>query len=116
MARMDGEQFVSAGQRHGNDRDTRADRHIGGPAPEWTELAIPGSAAFREDEERHAGLERANTVGKTGDGGAGIIDGNGNLAGAIEMPADERELPEVAAREDTKRERQGGGDRRRVPG
>jgi hypothetical protein len=49
-------------------------------------LAILGSTAFREDEERHAGFERADRTIQPGNRAAAAFLVHRYLAGAMQMP------------------------------
>jgi hypothetical protein len=66
--------------------------------------AVVGSASFGEEDEREPVLEGLDSAVEAGYGvaGAGLI--NGDLAGAVEVPADKGDLPEALFGEDAELE------------
>src|ERR1700733_13937552 len=66
--------------------------------------AVVGSASFGEEDQPEAVLEGLDSAVEAGYGvaGAGLIDGD--LAGAVEVPADEGDLPEALFGEDAELE------------
>ena len=111
---VDGQQLIGAEQSHGDQRDTGTNSHVGWATHERAELTVVGAATFRKDEEWHAGLEGTDAVGQAGDGRARIIDGDRDLTGAVEVPADERQLPKIASRQNAELERQRAEDGGRI--
>ncbi len=66
--------------------------------------AVGRARALGEDEERQAGLERGDSAEQPGDGGARAAGVDGDLAGALEVPADEGDLPEALLGQDAELE------------
>ena len=111
---VDGEQVVDADQGDGDERDLGADGEVGGSVEKGPDFAGGGAGAFREDEDAEALAEGSDTGGEAGQGGAGVGGVDGKLAGAVEIPADEGEGPELFFSEDAELEGQAGEDYRGV--
>jgi hypothetical protein len=111
---VDGEHLVGTDEGKGDEGDLGLDGHPGGSGEHGLELTVEGATAFRKDDHGHAGLEGARSPGERGDAGAGggLVDGD--LAGAVEIPADEGDLPERSLGEDAELEGELGEDYRRV--
>ena len=103
---MHGQNFVGADERHGNDGRLGADGHEGGTVLEGLDGSVHRAAAIGKDDQRHAGFESSDTAVKAGNGGADVGGVDGNLTGAVQVPAHEGNLPEVVAREDAELEGQ----------
>ncbi len=73
-----------------------------------------GAAAFGKEDQRQAVLERFDTAKQAGDGRAAGFGVDGDLAGAVEVPADEGDLPERLLGEDAELEGQLGEEDGRV--
>ena len=77
-------------------------------------LAVGGAASFGEEDEGEAGLRVATPRLRlaTDVAGAGLVDGD--LAGVVEVPADEGDLPEGLLGEDAELEGEFGEEDGRV--
>lgn len=111
---MHGQNFVGADERHGNDGRLGADGHEGGTVLEGLDGSVHRAAAIGKDDQRHAGFESSDTAVKAGNGGADVGGVDGNLTGAVQVPAHEGNLPEVVAREDAELEGQAAEEHRRI--
>jgi hypothetical protein len=65
-----------------------------------------GAATFGEQDKGKAGLEGSDAAVEAGDEGAGALCIDGNLAGAVEIPAYEGDLPERLLSQNAELERQ----------
>ena len=85
-----------------NQRHSRADRDVGGAFLEGCQLAGLRSAAFRKNEQRDAAL--AHYLRRRVHGlhrGPGIVARNGDVAGAGQVRAQQRNLEQAAFRKKT---------------
>src|ERR1700710_828335 len=97
---MNWEELVGSDQRERDERDASLDGHEGAAGEEGLGLAVGGATAFRKDHEGQAGLEGCDSAAETGARGsaAGLV--YGHLTRAVEVPADEGNLPEPLFGED----------------
>jgi hypothetical protein len=104
MVGVDWEELVGSNQGDGDERDLGLNGHIGATGEEWVGASVGGAAAFGEDDEGQAVFEGRDTTVEAGYGVAcaGLIDRD--LAGTVEIPADEGSLPEGLFGEDTELE------------
>lgn len=95
-----GEQLVGPDEGHGDKRNLRLYRYVGRSGDKGLGLTVGRASTLGEDDHREAVPEGLDASIKAGDGvaGAGLVDGD--LAGAVEIPADERDLPKVLFRHD----------------
>ena len=111
---MHGEQVADADEGDGNKRHLASDGEEGGSVEEILEIAIGGATAFGEDEDAEAVAEGLDAGGEAGQGGAGVGGVNGDLARAVEIPADEGEGPQLFFCQDAELEGKAGEDDRRI--
>ena len=114
VAGVDGEQIVDTAEGDGDERNLGADGEESCSGEKGLEVAVGRAATFREDEEGHAGAEGADGTAEAGERRVGVDGVDGNLAGAIEIPADEGDGPQLFFGEDAELEGQGGEDDGRV--
>ena len=105
-----GKQLMRADKRHRHDRHLGANGHKCWAIEERLRITGAGAAAFRKNEERHTLTQGFDAAGKAGDRGARIPDIDRNLAGAVEVPADEGDAPQIVASDNTELKRQPGKD------
>ncbi len=77
-------------------------------------MAGRGAASFGEEDEREALFEGGDSAVEAGDEGAGTVGVDGDLAGVVEVPADEGDLPEGLLGEDAELEGKPGEEDRGV--
>ena len=109
---VDGEQLVGADEGERDEGDLGFDGHERGAGLEGGGGALGGATTFREDEQGDAGLEGLDAAEEAGDGGAAGFGVDRNLAGALEVPADERDFPERLLGEDAELEGEFGEEER----
>lgn len=114
VAGVDGQEIVDATERDGDEWHLGADREEGGPGEKRLDGSVGGAGTFRKDKEGHTVAKRANSGAEAGDRCVGVDGVDRNLAGAVEMPADERHRPELFLGENAELEGQRGEDNRRV--
>ena len=97
---VDGEKLVGSDECDGNEGDLSFDGHVGAAGEEGMGAAVGGAASFGKEDEGKAVFEGLDSAVEAGYGcaGAGLVDGD--LAGAVEVPADEGDLPETLFGED----------------
>jgi hypothetical protein len=101
---VDGEEFVGSNEGEGDERDAGFDGHEGASREEGLGVPVGGAASFGEEDEGHAGVEGGDSAAEAGYGGAGAGLIDGDLAGTVEVPADEGDLPEGLFGEDAELE------------
>ena|SRR5580700_8480725 len=80
--------FVSAGDRQGNDGNAGFDGDIGGAVLEWMQDAVVGAASFGKNEDGDvAGPDGVRCERHGFNGGAGISAWDRDVAGLAEMRA-----------------------------
>ena len=114
VAGVHGEEVVDAAEGDWDDGDLGANGEEGGSGKERLHVSVRGAGALGEDEEGHAGAEGADAGTETGDGRVGIDGVDGDLTGAVEVPADEGHGPELLLGQDTELEGERGEDDRRI--
>ncbi len=93
---VDGQELIGADESHRDQRRLRANGEKRGSLEKGLELSVWGAAAFRKDEERHPRAQGTQRPVKP----AGPLLIDRNLAGAVEMPADERPFPQTLLGQD----------------
>src|SRR5580698_4997274 len=104
MMSMNRQQLISPNQRHGHEWDTGADRYVGWSFHERLHLAIFGTPAFGEDEKWHAVFECTDRTVESCNRTAFLV--NRDLARTMQMPSDERPLPQALLSQDSELKRQ----------
>ncbi len=94
-AASDGEQLMGADESHGNERDSGADRHEGGPVEKGFRFPRFGTPPFREYNERHTGFKGLDAARQAGNRCAWILNIDWNLSRPAKVPADKRDCPQV---------------------
>ncbi len=91
-------------RRDGDEGDLGFDGHVGAAGEEGVGVAVGGAASFGEEDEGHAVFEGVDAAVEAGGGvaGAGLVDGD--LAGTVEVPANEGDLPKALFSEDAELE------------
>ena len=110
VAGVNGKQVVDTAEGDGDERNLSADGEEGRSGEKGLEFAGGGAAAFGEDEEGHAGAKSASGATEAGKGRVRVDGVDGELAGTIEMPADEGDRPELFFGENAELEGEGGED------
>src|ERR1035441_88267 len=100
MAGVDGEQLIDTDECDRDNRHLGTYGEKGGSIKEGLRLPVRGTCALREDENRHPCAQSLDSRGEAGERGAGISCVNGNLAGMVEVPADEGDLPKLSLGQD----------------
>src|ERR1700722_19542829 len=101
MMGVNRQELEGADEGHRHERDPGANRDVRGSPHEGLHLAIFRATAFRENEKRHARLERPDGAIEP----STAIFVYWYLSGAIQMPSDERPLPKTLLGENSKLER-----------
>ena len=114
MVGVDGEQFIGADQRERDERDSGFDGHESAAGEEGLGASVGGATSFGEDDKREAMFEGVDSSAKAGDSGAGTGLIDRDLAGAVEVPADERNLPQALFGDDAELEGKFGEEDRGV--
>jgi len=107
-------ELIGADERDGDDGDLGAESHPCGAGLHIVEMTVGSAATFGEEHEREAGFERGDSAEKAGDGAAGVGGIDRDLAGVVEIPADEGNLPERLLGEDAELEGELGEEHRRI--
>jgi len=114
MARVNGEQLANADEGDWDERDLGTNGEKCGSVEECLQIAVGSAPAFRKDKDVEAVAQGADSGGEAGQGGSRVLGVDGNLAGAVEVPADEWEAPELFLGQDAELEGQAGEDDRCV--
>ncbi len=111
---VDGEEFVGADQSEGDEGDLGLDGHVGAAGHHGLELTGGGAASFGKENEWEAGLEGRDAAVEAGDQGTVALEVDRDLAGVVEVPANEGDLPEGLLGEDAELEGEPGKEDRGV--
>ena len=109
-----GVQVMDSDEGDRDERDLGAKGEERCTVEERLELSVHGATAFGEDENAEASAEGADAGGEAGEGGSGVGGVDGDLAGTVEVPADEGEAPQLLFGEDAELEREAGEDDRGI--
>ncbi len=108
------QELIGADEGEWDDGHAGADRHPGGAGEEGLDVALGGASAVGKEEQRHTRLQRGHAEVQAGDGGTDIRGVDRYLAGAVEMPADEWNLPEIVARQNAELKGKSAEEHRRI--
>jgi hypothetical protein len=111
---VDGEKLVGADEGEGDEGDLGLDGHVGAAGHHGLELTGRGAASFRKEDEGEALFESCDAAVEARNERTGAVHVDRNLAGVIEVPTDEGDLPEALLREDAELEREPGEEDRSV--
>ena len=111
---VDGEKLVGADEGERDERDLGFDGHVRAAGHHGLELAGGGAATFWEEDEGKAVFEGRYAAVEAGDQGAGTVGVDRNLTGTVEVPTDERDLPEGLLGQDAELEGETGEEDRGV--
>lgn len=101
---VDGEELVGSDECYGDEGNLGFDGHVGATGEEGVGAAVGGAAPFGEEDEGKAMFKGVDAAVEAGYGVAGARLVDGDLAGAVEIPADKGNFPKGLFGEDAELE------------